>query len=89
VRIFDASLARANTNPKKIYCIDNALVTSVSSGILVNSGHLLENLVFITLRRITPDHNLHTGRAQFKFYISGLSKKVLRCMADMLESRCP
>jgi predicted AAA+ superfamily ATPase len=55
VRIFDASLARANTNPKKIYCIDNALVTSVSSGILVNSGYLLENLVFITLRRITPD----------------------------------
>ncbi|MEI6639025.1 MAG: DUF4143 domain-containing protein [Chlorobium sp.] len=55
VRIFDASLARANTNPKKIYCIDNALVTSVSSAILVNSGHLLENLVFITLRRITPE----------------------------------
>ena len=55
VRIFDASLARANTNPKKIYCIDHALVTSVSSGILVNSGHLLENLVFTALRRITPD----------------------------------
>lgn len=55
VRIFDASLARANTNPKKIYCIDHALVTSVSSGILVNSGHLLENLVFTALRRITPN----------------------------------
>lgn len=55
VRIFDASLARANTNPKKIYCVDHALVTSISSGILVNSGHLLENLVFIALRRITPD----------------------------------
>ena len=41
LRIFDASLARSNTNPKKIYCIDHALVTSVSSGILVNSGHLL------------------------------------------------
>ncbi|HXK50774.1 MAG TPA: ATP-binding protein [Clostridiales bacterium] len=51
VRIFDASLARSNTNPKKIYCIDHSLVRSVSSGILVNSGHLLENLVFITLRR--------------------------------------
>ena len=36
VRIFDASLARSNTNPKKIYCVDHALVTSVSSGILVN-----------------------------------------------------
>lgn len=55
VRIYDASLARANTNPKKIYCIDHALATSVGSGILVNSGHLLENLVYIALRRITPD----------------------------------
>ena len=55
VRIFDASLARANTNPKKIYCIDHALVTSLSSGILVNSGHLLENLVFTALRRFTAE----------------------------------
>jgi predicted AAA+ superfamily ATPase len=55
VCIFDASAARRNTNPKKIYCIDHGLVTSTSSGILVNSGHLLENLVFITLRRITPE----------------------------------
>jgi predicted AAA+ superfamily ATPase len=53
--IFDASLARRQTNPKKIYCIDHALVTSVSSGILVNSGHLLENLVFTTLRRRAPE----------------------------------
>jgi predicted AAA+ superfamily ATPase len=55
VRIFDASLKRANVNPKKIYCIDHGLVTSVSSGILVNSGHLLENMVFTALRRISPD----------------------------------
>jgi predicted AAA+ superfamily ATPase len=51
VRLFDPSLARANANPKKIYAIDHALVASVSSGILVNSGHLLENLVFLALRR--------------------------------------
>ena len=43
------------TNPKKIYCIDHALVTSVTSGILVNSGHLLENLVFTALRRVSTD----------------------------------
>jgi len=54
VKIFDASIARSNTNPKKIYCIDSSMVTSVASGILVNSGHLLENLVFITLRRVIP-----------------------------------
>jgi len=55
VRIFDASLARSNTNPKKIYCVDHALVSSVASGILVNSGHLLENLSFTALRRVYPE----------------------------------
>jgi len=52
VRIFDPSLARSNTNPKKIYCVDHALVNSVSSGILANFGHLLENLTFTALRRL-------------------------------------
>jgi predicted AAA+ superfamily ATPase len=65
IRIFDASLARANTNPKKIYCVDHALVRSISSGILINSGHLLENLVFMALRRVTPNifyYKTRTGR---------------------------
>ena len=55
VQIFDASLARSRTNPKKIYCVDHAMVNSVASGILVNTGHLLENLVFTALRRVSPD----------------------------------
>jgi uncharacterized protein len=55
VKLFDASVARTKTNPKKIYCIDHALVTSVTPGILLNSGHLLENLVFTALRRVYPD----------------------------------
>ena len=65
VRIYDASLARANVNPKKIYCVDHALVRSVSSGMLTNSGHLLENLVFTALRRVTSDifyYRSRTGR---------------------------
>ena len=65
VRIYDASLARSNTNPKKVYCVDHALVSSVSSGILVNSGHLLENLVFTALRRLHPKiyyYKTKTGR---------------------------
>ena len=54
VKLFDSSLARVNTNPKKAYCIDHALVRSCTSGVLLNSGHLLENLVFLTLRRLSP-----------------------------------
>ncbi|MEW6220000.1 MAG: DUF4143 domain-containing protein [Thermodesulfobacteriota bacterium] len=63
VRLFDPSLARSNTNPKKVYCIDHALVTSVSSGILVNSGHLLENLVFTALRRLYQEICYYRTRA--------------------------
>ena len=55
VRMFDASLRKSNANPKKIYCIDHSLVTSVGSGILVNSGHLLENLVFNLLRHVSTE----------------------------------
>ena len=54
VRLFDASVSRSKANPKKIYCVDHSMVRSVGSGILVNSGHLLENLVFLGLRRLTP-----------------------------------
>ena len=51
VRLYDASLSRSLANPRKIYCVDHALVRSVSSGILANSGRLLENMVFVELRR--------------------------------------
>jgi len=51
VRMFDASLKRSNVNPKKVYCIDHSLVKSVSSGILLNSGLYLENMVFTALRQ--------------------------------------
>ena len=62
VGVFDASLARRNTNPKKVYCVDHSLVRSVSSGILVNSGHLLENLVFTALRRVHPELYYYKSR---------------------------
>ena len=51
VKLFDASVSRQQVNPKKIYVIDHALVRSCSTGILVNSGHLLENMVFVDGRR--------------------------------------
>lgn len=51
VKLFDASLSRQQANAKKIYAVDHAMVRSCSTGILVNSGHLLENLVFIDGRR--------------------------------------
>lgn len=86
VRIFDASLARANTNPKKIYCVDHALVTSISSGILVNSNHLLENLVFTALRRVTPDIFYYKTKAgRVVDFIAG-RQGVSRILVQVCES---
>lgn len=55
VRIFKASFSKSNANQKKIYCVDHAFGRSVTSGILVNSGHLLENIVFVALRRFNSE----------------------------------
>jgi len=86
VRIFDASLARANTNPKKIYCVDHALVTSITSGILVNSGHLLENLVFTTLRRMTPDVFYYKTRSGREVDFVAVRQDRSRILVQVCES---
>jgi len=86
VRIFDASLTRRNSNPKKVYCIDHALVTSVSSGILVNSGHLLENLAFTALRRLYREiyyYRTKSGR-EVDFILPG--RKGERLLVQVCES---
>lgn len=89
VPIFDSSIARRKTNPKKIYCIDHALVTSVSSGILLNSGHLLENLVFTALRRVSPEiHYYKTtggGEVDFIAQIDGRSHSLVQVCESLVE----
>jgi uncharacterized protein len=89
VRLFDASLARSNANPKKIYCIDHAMVCSVSSGVLVNTGHLLENLVFIALRRLYPDiyyYKTKTGKeVDFIIQMRGRSRMLIQVCELLAE----
>ncbi|NLV39699.1 MAG: ATP-binding protein [Candidatus Hydrogenedentes bacterium] len=86
VRVFDASSARRETNPKRVYCVDHALVSSVSSGILVNAGHLLENLVFVALRRLHPTlhyYKTKTGR-EVDFVVPG--RGGARALVQVCES---
>jgi len=89
VRIFDASLTRSNANPKKIYCVDHALVSSLASGILANSGHLLENLVFTALRRLYPDiyyYKTKTGReVDFIIRMRGRSRMLVQVCESLTE----
>jgi hypothetical protein len=51
VDLFAYSVRRQIYNPSKIYCIDPALSTAVSFRFSQNRGRLLENLVFLELKR--------------------------------------
>jgi predicted AAA+ superfamily ATPase len=91
VQIFDSSAARRDSNPKRIYCIDHAMVASVSSGILVNSGHLLENLVFTALRRLYPEiyyYKTKTGReVDFIVPTSGKTRILVQACESLADSQ--
>jgi predicted AAA+ superfamily ATPase len=42
-------------NPKKVYCIDNGFIDINSVSFNDDNGRLLENMVFLQLRRTTPE----------------------------------
>lgn len=92
VPIFDASLARRNTNPKKIYCVDHGLVSSVASGILINSGHLMENLVFTALRRDYPEiyyYKTKTGKeVDFIIPLRSRPRLLIQVCESLAEPKC-
>jgi predicted AAA+ superfamily ATPase len=51
LNLFSFSVKRQQIAPKKIYCIDNGLVNTVGFRFSPNTGKLLENLIFLTLRQ--------------------------------------
>ena len=53
VNIYDYSVKRQQIAPKKIYAIDTGLINAVGFRFSANTGKLLENAVFMALRRET------------------------------------
>jgi len=53
VEVLSLNTAVRNTNPRKIYCVDHRLAMSVSGVLTEDIGKILENLVFVHLRRRT------------------------------------
>ncbi len=49
---FSYSLKQQAKNPKKIYCIDTGLIAHLSMSFSKDQGRLLENLVYIHLKRL-------------------------------------
>jgi hypothetical protein len=55
VNVYDYSVKRQQIAPKKVYAIDTGLASAVGFAFSANTGRLLENQVFLALRRQTPD----------------------------------
>jgi uncharacterized protein len=51
IKLYSPSINKQNTNPRKVYCIDHGMVQAVAPMITENRGRLLENIVFLHLRR--------------------------------------
>ena len=71
LNLYDFSVKRQQIAPKKVYCIDTGLASTVGFRFSPNSGKLLENLVFLALRRQTRDIYYYTTPVGYEvdFYL--------------------
>ena len=56
-------------NPKKVYCIDNGFIDINSVSFNEDHGRLLENMVFMQLRRQTPEIYYYTAIRECDFVV--------------------
>ena len=79
-------MKRQQIAPKKVYCIDTGLASTVGFGFSPNTGKLLENLVFLALRRQTRDIYYYTTPSGYEvdFYLP--EKRQLIQVAQHLEN---
>jgi predicted AAA+ superfamily ATPase len=55
LNVYDFSVKRQQIAPKKVCCIDTGLANAIGFGFSPNTGKLLENLIYLALRRKTKD----------------------------------
>jgi predicted AAA+ superfamily ATPase len=69
--VYDYSVKRQQIAAKKVYGIDTGLVSAVGFSFSPNTGRLLENLVYLALRRRTREvyYYAAAGGAEVDFYL--------------------
>ena len=71
LNLYAYSLKRQQIAPKKVYCIDTGMVNTVGFYFSLNSGKLMENLVFLALRRCCKEIYYYktAGDYEVDFYL--------------------
>jgi predicted AAA+ superfamily ATPase len=86
LNLYDFSVKRQQIAPKKMFCIDTGLSNTVGFNFSPNTGKLLENVVFLTLRRQTREIYYYTTPNGYEvdFYLP--EKRQLIQVAQHLEN---
>lgn len=69
LRKYDYSLRKQMINPKKLYCIDNGIISQNAFSFSENRGRMLENLVFLQLKRESKEVYYHKDKKECDFVI--------------------
>ncbi|MDD1686281.1 ATP-binding protein [Methanoregula sp.] len=87
VKKFDYSVKKQLANPKKIYCIDTGIINAVAFAFSENRGWLLENAVFMTLKRTDAEIYYHKNRYECDFLVK-VHRKITSAIqvTDSLEN---
>jgi hypothetical protein len=64
---YDYSIKKQIQNPKKVYCIDNGIITTNGFRFSENRGQLLENAVFLELKRREKEIYYHSEKNECDF----------------------
>lgn len=65
----DHSLSKKFANRRKVYCIDNGILSAISFRISEDYGRYLENIVFVELMRREKDIYFHQDQKECDFVI--------------------
>jgi predicted AAA+ superfamily ATPase len=71
LNVYDYSVKRQQIAPKKVYSIDTGLANAIGFGFSPNTGNLLENMIYLALRRKTKDiyYFSSPGGTKVDFYL--------------------
>lgn len=69
IQVFSYSLKTQQVNPSKVYCIDNGLRNAVSFKFSKDEGKLVENLVFMELKRIGDEIYYWKNKGEVDFVV--------------------
>ncbi len=71
---FHYSIKAQVRNPKKVYAMDTGIITAVSTSFSENKGRLLENLIYLHLRRRTKELYFYHDKGECDFVIFNKGK---------------